>query len=451
LSKIKVMKLKFLITNFLIFNVSLLFAQAQVFSGRIIESALREPIEGVLLILNNKIIASTNDKGVFRFSLYNPDLGNEISITHVSYQSESMRLKDFINELTIELKEDITQLDEVVIDVEKKITNRQILKRTTNYYRKHLREDPYWAEVNLKQVMNYEDSLQSYIEIDGNIYTLAGDRKMKAHRTIIVPLKVRRTKEDWNSSIVHKSRKEELHWNYWQTSSIFHNYTFLESYHPLSKKRKKYYNYTIEKSVVLDDEICYLINYKEKTPFKDYTNTDRIVRGQLWIRKNDFSLRKISAFINHERTIQSYYAFTIDYTTDDDILFPKHISYNTFLNHSQLNYQIEGELDIIKIDKKQRANYGAIVYEAYFFSNYIWDALNAYDEAYWFNKPVHHNLKIEDKSTLNNLFKEGILQRMESKKELKTNTGLYKVNFELKIDPKLELIKIMKRDLKIED
>lgn len=305
------------------------------YSGTVVDSDSNNPIDGVIIVVNNDIIAVTNQKGKFTFNLQLPADKTEVSFIHLSYTNKLILANDLSNNIYIKLSTKPTVLDEVVIGENKKLTKKQIIKSAVNSYTKSLVERPYWAGANLKQIVSYKDITKGYMETDANLLVWGSQVNSPWYSPILVPLKVRRTVEDEKLSILKsKMEKEDP-----SISTLFGSFTMGESFlmyrcfeklNPLQKKRYRNFDFNIEKTVDFNNELCYLISFKERKSINiGLGHNITLVRGQLWISKENFQLRKITSsfsipnFFNFGR----YNIFAVNYNYKEDVIYPNTIYY----------------------------------------------------------------------------------------------------------------------------
>jgi hypothetical protein len=447
-------KLKTKMMFVLVFGTILtMYAQKLNFSGVVMESNTKEPIAGVLFVLKDNIIAYTDDNGKFNFNLYNSNLKEDITLTHIGYKSKTLGLKHFKDNAIVELETLLTELEEVSITAKKRLNKKEIIKGAIINYKTNLRRDPFWSNVNLKQTVNYQDKEESYLEIDGNMFMLR-DKDDIWTDPVIVPIKTRRTKENFTKLIHSKSmwKNKYNHIGLHSIGTFLYVYRFFERVHPLNKKAYGRFDYSIEKTVELDNEICYLINYKQKKSVSVEGRGFNFMRGQLWVTKNNFKLERITTFYRfylYKPEKGRDCIFTINYTDDDNILYPENIFYD-INNDSNVKskqtqekdvYNIKGLLSFIEIDKTIRSNF--LNPGPFYSSCFTWSsAYNEYDEMYWKQKKELPNLNYSFSKWIENkdssmAFKEGIMQKRE-----------LKVKYEPFEKEELRVLTYMKRDFK---
>jgi hypothetical protein len=414
---------------FFCFFVIVSNAQEKIISGSVYDNEMR-PIVGVLLISNNQIIAHTDSKGVFKFKNYKDAI--TINFSHLLFKSKTIRIKNRENNklLIVKLKEQINQLDEIVLSSSnKKYTKREIIKKAIKNFEKKYRAEPYWSEINFKKTTHKQDTLHEYVEIDGAIF-MQGKNKNVFDTPIVIPLQSRRM-------VINNSIK-----NHSLPTNNFLTYHFFEQIHPLNKKGLRNFDFDIEKKTLFNDELCYLIKYNEKKSISVNRMKMKFVRGQIWVTVNGFNIKRVTSLFQFSKGTNN--VFTIDYVELENQIFPKNIFYDYYyLNYQQFS-RYKGDLEFTKINAKPVENYRKkfkLFNQNYFITSNIY---NIYNHEYW-KKRTFKGYRFENelakfigKSNLDSIFSQGARNIIKLDKR-----------FGVKIlEEEKKLIKIMKTDLK---
>ena len=173
----------------------LLNVQAQTLSGYVTDSLTHKGIEGVHVIVQNKLNGTvTNENGYFLLDLQNAENADSIFFSALSYHKKGVKLSDIPtgSMMTIALSEALVVLDEVIIR-SKKIDPWQIMKEVRknfedNYHLKLTDLEGFYREV-IKLDGSYGGLTESVMKIK-NIHDLLNkkDDSMKDHFLANPPL-----------------------------------------------------------------------------------------------------------------------------------------------------------------------------------------------------------------------------------------------------------------------
>lgn len=111
-----------------IFILVIGFADAQTFSGKVLDASTNAPIESVSVYFDNTTIGTTtNDKGEFSID-FTASVQSTLVISYLGYEKVFIADYRSKNDITILLKEATNQLDAVVIDADDGMPRAQKLK-----------------------------------------------------------------------------------------------------------------------------------------------------------------------------------------------------------------------------------------------------------------------------------------------------------------------------------
>lgn len=412
------MKIKFFIYFFVFFNI--VYGQSDIkrIKGLIKDKVSNEPISDVLLIFNNELIGFTDSDGEFNI-IYDFKESDKILIKHLCYSSIYHQLTQE-NFQFINLSPSVNALKEVFLGIDKEANN--IIAKSSKKFKKNYRKDPYWSKSNLKQVLTYNDSLPSYLEGDFITLMLGNDRNVW-NLPILVPLEVRRTKEEFNTALSKSDKDKNTQFysnmgiNY-SSDAFLTSYRFFEFSHPLLRKN---YFYTLEGTTIINGINCYIINYSSKKEKNNIKGRDFYsIQGQIVLEKENLSLKKITSL--HRRSTHSKSngvdnIFTITYKEIDGIIYPKTISYSIGIDYSQIKIAVEGILNFERIYTPKIDNYRNSISSNRYLFHYS-DIYNIYNENYW-KKKTNIKSYFEDKYFNGNIdtidFINGSLQKIKAK------------------------------------
>ncbi|WP_411766532.1 carboxypeptidase-like regulatory domain-containing protein [Winogradskyella sp. A3E31] len=434
---------KFILPVFLICFNSVIFSQNIKITGIVFNEQSKKPISDVLIIVDNEILTFTDLEGKYFLELPN-QLEKEIIFSHISYQTKSYNLDDLIITTQIALFSKNNELDEVVISGKKR-TKKEILKSAITNYKNQVRKEPYWSSVNLKQVTKLNDSLPSYIEVDGNLFSLGDDRNVW-NLPILIPKQSRRTKENFlesskNNTSLKVDNKPYINYGLEIfNSSFLLNYRFFEIGHPLSKNGNSLYKFTLGNTIELNNEECYIINYEAKKPnVKIKGRIFYSIRGQIIVTRDNLTLKKMTSLFRRSRSKDGGIdvILTIDYSQIEKLIYPKDILYKVMF----FNFESKGVLHFNNIDITPRENYRNSISSNRFLFQYS-QVYNNYSSSYWKNKPVMDDFIDTE---LKNLFKEKNLNDLfiiGNNQKIKVNTK--DLNTEL---PEKAILTLMNSDM----
>ncbi|WP_458626397.1 carboxypeptidase-like regulatory domain-containing protein [Winogradskyella sp. PC D3.3] len=434
---------KITLTFYFICLSTLLFSQNIKITGSVFDEYSKAPLSDVLIIVDNEILTYTNIEGKYIIELPS-QLEKNIVFSHISYQTKLYKLNSLISNSEVNLFSKNNELEEVVISVNK-IQKKEILKLARTNYKNQVRKEPYWSSVNLKQISKLKDSFPSYIEVDGNLFSL-GDDPDVWNWPILVPEESRRTEENFyklkkENTILKEGNQAYTHFGLEIFNSGFLlNYRFFENGHPLNKRGSSLYKFTLEDTIELNNDECYVINYETKKP--DVNIKGRkfyYIRGQIIVTKENFTLKKVTSLFRRYRNKKKGIdvIFTINYNQIENIIYPKDISYKLMFS----KIQSKGILNFKNINITERENYRNSISSNRFLFRFS-QVYNNYNSSYWKNKDLIDDFLSNELNTLfknkdtNKLFLNGIKQKLN----LTTN----ELNTE---QPEQEILSLMKRDI----
>ena len=391
------------------------------FEGFIHDESTNQPISDVLIIQNNGLIGFSDKDGRFNLRV-DISISNSVTLKHFSYKQITHKINESKNNKII-LSPLVNVLDEVLIgfDNEAEDIISKVHKKFKNTYRK----DPYWASSNLKQVVTLNDSLPGYIEGNYNIF-MVGDDKDVWNLPILIPLETKRTKEKFTEAFGTKEQKKQT--KFYNnlglnliSDGFLTSYRFFEFAHPLLRKGKRNYSFSLDDTIIIDGIEHYVISYKS---LKEVNNIKgrkfRDMRGEIVLEKKSLTLKSISSL--HRRSTYKNSPgvdniFTINYQTIDGLVYVKTISYNIKNKTSNIALNIEGIININKVNTKPVENYRRTISpNRYLFHSS--DIYNSYNSNLWLNnvsKPNFLELKYFGGKIKNEAFIRGANQKINPK------------------------------------
>ncbi|ETN95267.1 hypothetical protein SAMN04487906_3221 [Zhouia amylolytica] len=439
-----------------------LIAQNITISGKIIDEGTREPIFGVALMLNDRIICYSNDEGAFKFEIDNSHVDEIISFHHFSYPNKALLISKLKSLQTIQLVQMSIPLEEVVISSAGKLTKKEILKRAVKQYEDSGKTSPYWSDFNYKQTIYNNSKPQGFLESDG--YILMPEKISSWNSPIIVPNQMRRLNEDpeiaeldFKDMFVNNRNGNKIQIPFKHIGGLYmrshwRDYGSLAENHPLSNKGFKYFRFNIDKIINQGDEEFYVIDFKQHKTISNKGWELTHMQGKLWVNKRTFGLHKLITQFRH-RWHYSYINYDIQYQLFEDKLFPYEIDLSTY------KYQTSsGEHNVVKRGTvKLNTIYKANTKNPYIHGGgdgnaFVWyDVHETYNPEYWIDRPLsdirYRNdvFSILGKQNWDSAFVKGA-----SQKEYKANSLAIK-GIEFFEDVRNEFITYMEKDLNINE
>lgn len=431
------------------------------FAGTVLDNDFNYPIFGADIMLDDKTICFSNENGKFTFELDASFSNESITIKHQSFNPIQISLSSFEKKTkTIELTRKITELDEVVITVSKEeLSLNDILKQASIQFKNLYRYKPYWSGLNYKQAIYDNGVPDGYLEFDGHIFMTGEIKKTFAQGSspITIPNEMRRLNENPEISdleFLGKDKKENPFVYIGSNFMVTHwdNYQLFEIFHPLTSKGKRYFDFSIEKKQPLEDGLeYYIISFKQKKQISNSGWPITHMKGEIWLRKDSFVLRKINVEFKNGWQ-KNYIRYDIDYTIIENKIYPNTIgltSYKYISNKSE-NHNIvkKGLVKFIDIDSTIRPNY-SLKYGGRT-ATVFHDVHEKYNPEYWENRQLENlSFKNDVLSILGNkewrvAFKEGAKQR-----EYKENSGAARA-FKTYEKNRNEILEIMNKDLNLD-
>ena len=400
---IKQMKISILLIFLSIFSFSI--AQKTTISGNVLDKESNNPIYGVAILIGENYLGFTDIDGSYNFSLDKKWLNEKIVFKHISYIDREISLNKLTDAYKFYLTSKTISLEEVTIagNIEKKPIS-DIIKKSTKKFENIYANHPYWSGLNHKQLIYLDGMPQSYLEFDGHILMVGRSNNNPFIDACIVPSEIRRTKESerlvksWFSNSDSKNfSKTQL--GHGEAMSGWTDFRFVEIIHPLSKKGRKHFNYSMS-GLTNENEKFLIINFNQKKGITVGTRWLDNMFGQFWINKTDLSLHRLVTSYRFERIFLISYDIT--YTSIENKIFPFSVKKSIYnfksSNDPPSNITISSISYFNKINTKRRDNHRKK------YRNSWYSISHKYNHAYWSNKSIK-----EDK------FRNGLSEILNSK------------------------------------
>ncbi|MHA7944853.1 hypothetical protein ACJOV8_017380 [Formosa sp. 3Alg 14/1] len=443
----------------LLIQTQLLIGQntAYSYSGNIVEKDTRNSIFGVALMLEGRVICYSDEEGKFVFEVNNINKETNITFVHLSYKSKTVLLSELKELKTIELTQEVVQLEEVIISSKEPLTKKEILKNAVGQYENLKEAEAYWSNFNYKQTIYNNGNPQGFLECDGHIFM--PENIAFSNGPIVVPSEMRRLNEDTeiaeiDFNDIHVNSKVKRQSPYKYIGSLYMkrhwtDYSVFVPIHPLSKKEFKHYKFDVEKIVHKEASAYYVIQFKQKKhTFKHNGGWEiAFMQGKLWVDASTFNLLKVVTQFRHGWH-KSYIKYEIDYDVNQNKLYPSRINLSTY------KYTKSGKHNIVKkgtvtlnnkykADKKNpfiRGGAGSLVW---------YKVHETYNPEYWKSHPLkdirykNDVLSILDKQNWDVAFKKAASQKEYKENSIIANNLNY---FE---QNKKVFLNFMKKDLNL--
>jgi hypothetical protein len=296
-----------------------LFSQEVLFSAKVVESETDTPIYGAVITVNDSILASTDDNGVFKIAII-PHSKSKICITHIAYEPICFENTTEIPSKIV-LKPHITQLEEVVVYRKKDFDIKDFVKRIRKVY-KNTMESGFSVPFKARELSFGEKGMNYYTELDGRgIFASLLNTKIF----------------DMPTFIVCQARFIEV---VYPDPFSLSKYNFYIANHPL--KKSSYYNFWLEATENINGKAYWVLCYKLKKKIVNETRYFIHSEGKMWIDCDSYKLSKERFSIAFEE--KSLVEGDIFYTPIDGYLITNKISFTL------KNYQSKRDFAHILLD-----------------------------------------------------------------------------------------------------
>ena len=344
--------------------IYLLFFSSHIYSQEIIQINIsdnesKNPVYASALTVDNVFLGYTDDFGNFEIDINQYSLESEVCFSHISYSKKCIKLKELITHPFIYLSFKHNELEEVVVTyISNTLSTKAVLKEAKKHFRNSLDvRKSYWSKINLKQCSFLKDSLQNYIEIDGDIFMNDNLQPRYIFSTdIIIPNHVRRTQEKLAFQKINYKQKQKIGVEQLSAHLVGYDILFairvLTRLHPLGEKSKKF-KFNFVKEDIIEGENCYVIEYSRIEGINIKGRTFKKFYGKLWVNKEDYSLVKEKSSHHFEDLASN--TMNVRYTTINNIVYP--IKVESSAHHSKTRISSKSILTFNKINSKPQKFY----------------------------------------------------------------------------------------------
>jgi hypothetical protein len=312
---------------FILINLFVLQSYSAAFSfdytkirGRVVDAKTKEPLPYVNVIVRGTSIgAITDDSGSFFIETRKPI--DSLYVSYLGYKPVSIKIKrNSFQELYIELKPNVTELQTVVIVPGENPANRLLKKITKNKDRNNYKNFPSFScEIYNKiqiDLNNIDDEFKKkrifkqFQFVFDNLDTNAVTGK------VYLPILISETVSDYyyqdkphqekeiikatqvsgikNQSVSQFTGQMTQSFNIYDNFMSFYEPGFIS---PIADFGLLYYRYYITDSAVLDGKWCYHVS------FKPIRRQERTFTGDFWVADSVFAVKKIQMRLNKNANI----------------------------------------------------------------------------------------------------------------------------------------------------
>lgn len=357
------------------------------FYGKVLDNETMEPVPGVYISIDSNKVTFSNEDGVFELLPEFSGKSHKILLSHLAYEDKTYRLKKHLKSDTsiILIKFKYHNIDEVDI-IGSKL--KALVNRAHKQFVQEYLPGFYWAKSNYKQLIQYKDRPSGYLEIDGFTYMPPPNKQVWGGDFKIVPVELRRTREDEIiikvASETEKQLFNQLAGPY--SGNICVAYSFLERIHPLGKFNFHDYEFHFD-SLSEDNKKEYIINFKQKKKINVMGWNLWNINGQIWLDRESLNVNMMECSFNRDRNFINQ--FTTHYSRRGAIVYPKkivvdYIDNNQRKGNTMQKVMIGAVFEFSEIDTVSVEDYK--IGSVYSLNSILQEY--EYDHDYWLSHPV---------------------------------------------------------------
>jgi len=306
------------------FSTHLAVAQETVIKGKVTDANSGDPIPYVnVVFIGTSIGATTDFDGNYLIKTSNP--GDTLIVSYIGYKpKKKAAVKGISQIINIQIEEDVTSLQEVVIHAGENPAFEVLRRVNRNKYRNDKRK-----------FSAYEYDTYTKIEIDvDNISDKFKQKKIVKKITAVLDSIDRIAGEDGkpilpmliteSTSRIYYRDNPSLKYEHINKSKIngvgvedgtmvtqligssFQEYNFYQNWlnivtkdfvSPIADGARLYYEYDLTDSLYVGEHYCYRLDFFPKSP------QDLAFTGTMWITKNEYALKQIDASIGRQANL----------------------------------------------------------------------------------------------------------------------------------------------------
>ncbi|MBK5279149.1 MAG: carboxypeptidase-like regulatory domain-containing protein, partial [Bacteroidia bacterium] len=309
---------------FLFLLVSPCLAQETIVEGKVTDTNSGDPIPFVNVIFKGTLSGSTTDfDGRFKIKTTIPI--DSITASYIGYKPRTKVVKRGITQVVnIQLEEDVTQLQEIVINAGEnpafEILRKVIRNKSSNDKRKlsayeydtytkieidadHL-TDEFRKRKVIQKITRVLDSIERIAGEDGKpilpIFITESVSKFyyrnnpSLRKELILKSKINGVGMEDGTMITQFIGSSFQEYNFYQN---WLNIATKEFVSPIADGWRLYYEYDLTDSLFIGNDFCYRLDFFPKS------EQDLAFKGTIWITKNEYALKQIDAGVSKQANL----------------------------------------------------------------------------------------------------------------------------------------------------
>ena len=305
------------------FLPALSLAQEIIIKGKVTDAGTGDPIPFVNVVFKGTGTGGTTDFDG-NFTIMTVKFADSIVATYIGYKARSKHIVRGAQTVNIQLDEDVTHLQEVIVKsgenpafeilrnvVKNKDRNdkRSLAAYEYDVYTKtevdidHISEK-FRKRKAMQKISRVLDSIDLVVGENGKpvlpLFITEGSSKfyyrnnpsIKAEQ--IIKSRINGVGLDDASMVTQLVGSSFQEYNFYQNWITIINKNFVS---PLADGWRLYYDYDLLDSVYIGDAFCYRLDFYPKSP------RELAFTGSMWITKNEFALKQIDAFVGKEANV----------------------------------------------------------------------------------------------------------------------------------------------------
>lgn len=253
------------------------FSQEVFFYSQVVAEEDNIPVYGAVITVNDSVITSTDDKGLFRFAA-NPTEVKKICISHISYKTFCLEETKLPAKIT--LQTDVKLLAEVVVYNKPKTTDMKDFIDKLQLVYKKTAEGNFGVSFNLKSVcINELEQPLKYEETEGEVIV----QKLLTPYIFDSPL--------WSyckARVIETNQKKDFEID--KHINIIDNYLFYIANHPFLKVKS--YHFRMEDSQYINGKEYWVLASQSVEKIKNKGRYFTNVIGKMWIDPTTYCISK---------------------------------------------------------------------------------------------------------------------------------------------------------------
>ncbi|MCK8523371.1 carboxypeptidase-like regulatory domain-containing protein [Aquimarina sp. D1M17] len=253
------------------------------YKGIVVDNETNRPIVSATISLSNSNISTvTNDEGEFLLKVPADQNNGELTISHLGYNNEVIKLSNFTSELKIRLNLSVTELSEVNIDPKNpEALIRAVMKKKGDNYLDHSAIMTAFYRETIKKRRTYVSLSEAVVDVYKNPYS--------SKKTDIVKLYRARKSADYK-----KLDTLTLKLQGGPTTTLYID-VMKNPENVFTQEMLNFYQFAFDKSTKINNRYIYVLNFKQRPNIEE-----PLYFGKLYIDAETLALTKAVYSLNME-------------------------------------------------------------------------------------------------------------------------------------------------------